>query len=271
MRKMPHQINKWKFRQLEDVMILLNEDGERADFAGSSLIESSPSPGAAGLIALTHLIDFLQPIKIGEVRSPHFPQVSIVNDAGLANQPKIELYFYDKDVKLLLMLRNFPIESSEGSYLIARKLYEFFKARGVRAYYLMASSRIYGEPSVYVASTSINSAKSLIEAGAKLSPNLDTLPLDRFGVYMLSFFARNYDLAFILISEVYSYLPDPAAAKRLLEVLSKALKIKIDMEKLDREIEKQKRFIEEFQRGFGQILPEREEQPSRGREPYYIG
>lgn len=268
---MVKQVNRWKFKQLEDVKIILNEEGEKADLTGSTLIESSPSPGAAGLIALTHLIEFLQPIKIGEVKSPHFPQISIVNDSGLANQPKIELYFYDKDVKLLLMLRNFPIESSEGSYLVARKLYEFFKSKGVKAYYLLASSRIYGESNVYVASTSINNAKSLIEAGAKLSPNLDALPLDRFGAYMLSFFARNYDLAFILISEVYSYLPDPAAAKRLLEVLSKALKFRIDMEKLDREIEKQKRLIEEFQRGFGQILPEREEQPSREREPYYIG
>jgi len=48
-------------------------------------------------------------------------------------------------------------------------------------------------------------------------------------------------LTFLLVSEVYSYLPDPAAAKRLLEVLSKALKFKIDMEKLDIEIQKQKK------------------------------
>lgn len=261
--------NRWKFKQLEDIKIILTKEGEEADLSGSSLIESSPSPGAAGFIALTHLIEFLRPVKICEVRSPHFPQVSLVNDEGLASQPKIEIYFFDKDIKLLIMLRNFPIESSEGSYLVARKLYEFFKERGVRAYYLLSSSRILGESNVYVASTSIDNAKKLIEAGAKLSPNLDTLPVDRFGAYMLSFFARNGDLAFLLISEVYSYLPDPASAKRLLEVLSKALKLKIDMEKLDVEIQKQRKLIEEFQRGFGEILPEKEEQPSR--EPYYIG
>ncbi|MEM1583468.1 MAG: PAC2 family protein [Nitrososphaerota archaeon] len=266
---MIHENTRWRFKQLEDIRIILNEEGEKAELSGSTLIESSPSPGAAGFIALSHLIEFLRPVKIGEVRSPHFPQVSIVNDEGLASQPKIELYFYDKDVKLLIMLRNFPIESNEGSYLVARKLYEFFKAKGVKAYYLLSSSRILGESNVYVASTSIDNAKRLIEAGAKLSPNLDTLPIDRFGAYMLSFFARNGDMALILISEVYSYLPDPAAAKRLLEVLSKALKLKIDMEKLDIEIQKQRKLIEEFQKGFGEILPGKEEQPSR--EPYYIG
>ncbi|MCL7383339.1 MAG: PAC2 family protein [Thaumarchaeota archaeon] len=266
---MVRQTNRWKFTELEDAKIILNDEGERADLRGSSLLESSPSPGAAGYIALTHLIEFLHPVKIGEVKSPHFPQVSIVNDEGLASQPKIELYFYDKDIKLVIMLRNFPIESSEGSYLVAKKLYEFFKARGIKAYYLLSSSRIFGESNVYIASTSMDNAKSLLEAGARLSPNLDTLPIDRFGAYMLSFFARNGDLTFLLISEVYSYLPDPAAAKRLLEVLSRALKFKIDMEKLDIEIQKQKKLIEEFQKGFGQILPERGEQPSR--EPYYIG
>lgn len=266
---MVRQINRWKFTQLEDAKIILNEEGEKADLRGASLIESSPSPGAAGYIALTHLIEFLRPVKIAEIKSPHFPQVSIVNDEGLAGQPKIELYFYDKDVKLVIMLRNFPIESSEGSYIVARKLYEFFRVKGIKSYYLLSSSRIFGESNVYVASTSMDNAKSLLEAGARLSPNLDTLPIDRFGAYMLSFFARNGGQTFLLISEVYSYLPDPSAAKRLLEVLSKALKFKIDMEKLDIEIQKQKKLIEEFQKGFGQMLPEKGEQPSK--EPYYIG
>lgn len=266
---MSHRSSRWRFKQLEDIKIILNKEGENVNLSGSCLIESSPSPGAAGFIALTHLIEFLKPVKIGEVRSPHFPQVSIVSEEGLASQPKIELYFYEKDVKLLIMPRNFPIESSEGSYLVAKKLYEFFKTKGVKAYYLLSSSRILGESNVYAASTSIDNTRRLIEAGAKPSPNLDTLPIDRFGAYMLSFFTRNGDLAFILISEVYSYLPDPAAAKRLLEVLSKALKLKIDMEKLDVEIQKQKKLIEEFHKGFGEMLPEKEEQPSR--EPYYIG
>ncbi|MCS7126355.1 MAG: PAC2 family protein [Aigarchaeota archaeon] len=260
---------RWRFTQIEDSKIILTKEGEEADLRNSYLIESSPSPGAAGFIALTYFIDLLKPVKIGEVRSPHFPQVSIVDENGIASMPKIELYFYNREVKLILMVRNFPIESSEGGYIIARRLYELFKSRGVKAYYALASSRVLGEQSVYVASTSITHSKNLLDAGAKLSPNLDTLPIDRFTSYMLSFFARNDSQAFLLISEVYSYLPDPAAAKRLLEILSKALKFNVDMEKLDREIEKQRRMIEEFQRGFGRIIPEKEEEPSR--EPFYIG
>ncbi|MEN2974125.1 MAG: PAC2 family protein [Candidatus Caldarchaeales archaeon] len=261
--------NRWRFNQLEDSKIFLTREGEKADLRNSYLIESSPSPGAAGFIALMHLIDLLKPVKIGEVRSPHFPQISIVDENGVATLPKIELYFFNGEVKLLFMVRNFPIESSEGCYHVSRKLYDFFKSRGVKAYYALASSRILGEPIVYVASTSIAHAKNLLDAGAKLSPNLDTLPIDKFTAQMLSFFTRSDENAFLLISEVYSYLPDPAAAKRLLEVLSRALKFNVDMEKLDREIEKQRKMIEEFQRGFSRIIPEKEEEPSK--EPFYIG
>ena len=41
------------------------------------------------------------------------------------------------------------------------------------------------------------------------------------------------------------------------------------MNRLDKEIEKQKKMLEEFQRGLGHLLPGKEERPTK--EPYYIG
>lgn len=259
-----------RFNRLPDVKIVLTEEGEEADLRGAHVIESSPSPGAAGFIAINYLVESLKPVKLGEVKSPHFPQISLVNEQGIASPPRMEMYLHeDGGTKLLLILRNFPIESSEGSYVVARELYRFLKERGVASYYLLSGSRILGEPAVYVASTSMDRVKPLLDSGAKPTPNLDNLPVDRLSSYMLMFFSREGGAAYLLIAEVVSYFPDPLAAKKLLQVLSRALKFSVDMEKLDIEIEKQKRMLEEFQRGLGHLLPGKEEHPTK--EPFYIG
>lgn len=257
-----------KAGRLRDVEIVLTKDEENVDIEGAYVIEASPGPGAAGSIAVNYLVETLKPLKLGEVRSPHFPHISLVSE-GLAKLPKIELYFYENSgLKLILISRNFPIDTVEGSYLIARKLYSFLKERGAVNYCLLSSSRITGESVVYVASANPENARIFLNSGARISPNLEMLPIDKLSSYMLMLYSREGE-AYLLISEVLSYLPDPMAAKRLLQVISKALGFEISLERLEKEIEKQKTILEELQRGYGQLFQPEEEKPTR--EPLYIG
>ncbi len=53
---------------------------------------------------------------------------------------------------------------------------------------------------------------------------------------------QNID-ALCLLGETRGYLPDPLAAKSVLEVLQKMLDIKVDMSDLDKEIEKSKQIV----------------------------
>lgn len=74
--------------------------------------------------------------------------------------------------------------------------------------------------------------------------------------------------AWLLIAEVMPYFPDPAAARDLLRVLSRALEFEIDLEKLEEEIEKQEALMDEFRKDYERMLQER----IRGdRRPLYIG
>lgn len=258
-----------KLTKVQGVKLILTEDGGRADLSGAYVVEASPGPGAAGAIALNYLIESLDMKKLGEVRSPYFPHISLV-DEGVATPPKIELYLYEsRGVKLVIISRSFPVDSSEGSYLVARELYRFLWERGAANYCLLSSSRVTGESAVYVASAKPEDARVFLNSGARPSPNIEMLPIDKLSSYMLMLYSRSSGSACLLISEVLSYFPDPMAAKRLLEVLSKALGLKVSLDRLDREIEKQKRMLEELQRGYGQLLPQREEKPTR--EPFYIG
>ena len=254
---------------VQGIKLLLTKDGERADLRGAFVVEASPGPGAAGAIALTYLVESLNPLKLGEVRSPYFPHISLV-DEGVAMPPRMELYLYEgAGSKLVIILRNFPVDSSEGSYLIARELYRFLRERGATSYCLLSSSRITGEAGVYVVSSNPEDARIFLNSGARLSPSLEMLPADKLSSYMLMLYSREGGSACVLISEVLSYFPDPMAAKRLLEVLSKALGFEVNLDKLDKEIEKQKRVLEELQRGYGQLFPPREQKPTK--EPFYIG
>jgi proteasome assembly chaperone (PAC2) family protein len=50
--------------------------------------------------------------------------------------------------------------------------------------------------------------------------------------------------AVCLLGETRGYLPDPRAAKSVLEVLQRMLRVKIDLSGLDEEIEKSKEIVE---------------------------
>ncbi|MCS7135907.1 MAG: PAC2 family protein [Nitrososphaerota archaeon] len=243
------------------------------DLKGAYVIEIAPSPGAAGLIAGAFLIDALKAEKVGEILSPHFPQVSLVNEEGIASPSRIDLHFYfDKrtDLKLLFVIRNFPVESGDGSYLVAKKLYEFLKTKGVEALYCLGSGRITGNGEVFISTAKLEHAKDLLNAGAKMAPSQDVLPIDRLTSFLLLFFARDGKRTCLLLSDSPSYIPDPSAAKKLLETLLRAFKMELDLSKLDEDIKRYQQLLEGLEKSvLGQTEPAREERPTR--EPFYIG
>ncbi|PUA32901.1 MAG: hypothetical protein B9J98_03150 [Candidatus Terraquivivens tikiterensis] len=240
---------------------------------GACAIEVAPSPGAAGLIAGVFLIDALKAEKVGEILSPHFPQVSLVNEDGIAFPSHIDLYLYVDEktgLKLLFIVRNFPMESGDGSYLVAKEIYMFLKASGVESLYCLGSGRVTGNGAVLVSAAKLEHAKEILEAGAKMAPSQDVLPVDRLTSFLLLFFARDGKKTCLLLSDSPSYIPDPSAAKRLLEVLLRSLKMELDLSKLDEDIRRYQQLLEGLERSIlGQTEPAREERPAR--EPFYIG
>jgi len=244
-------------------------DGQ--DIEGAVFIEGAPTAGAGGILAVNYLRDAYDAKQVGEVVSPYFPQVSLIDEGGIASLPKMELYLAKyKGVKMLLLSRAFPIESNEGSYEVAKKLYEFLSDKGVEEYIVLASGRISGNGSVFVSTTNLDDSKRLLDAGAKRSPSLENLPVDRTTAFLMLFFARDHKRVTLLVSDTISYMPDHVAAKRLLEVVSRYLGIELDFTILDKEIERQNRLMQEIEQlGLMGKQLTGEERPSK--EPFYIG
>ncbi|GBC68814.1 hypothetical protein HRbin01_00499 [archaeon HR01] len=244
---------------------------DNADIRGAVFVEASPTPGAAGIIALNYLVETLNGSPVLEIISPHFPQVSIIDEKGIASRPKVEVYLVQAGGRrLLFMSRTFPVESNEGSHEIARTLFRYLSSRNVGEYVVLASGRVTGDRSVLYSSNSSEGSKTLMAAGAKPSPSLDSLPVDRLTGFLMNFFARAGGKVSLLISDTSSYMPDHIAARRLLEVFSKTYGIEVDFGKLDAEIEKQRQLMREAeQMGLGTGGEARNERYQR--EPFYIG
>jgi len=246
-------------------------DGKKLDLSSAILIETSPTPGVAGLIAGNYLVENFQGVKIAEIVSPYFPQISLINDNGIASMPKIEIHLLNiGGKKIVIIMRNFPIDSNEGSYILAKKMFEYLGSKGVEKFFVFASGRISGERTIYVSSTNIDNVNSILLSGAKLAPTLDSLPVDRLTGFLMMFFALSNKYVYLLLADTPSYLPDPLAAKKLLEVFAKSVQINIDFSKLDEEIEKQRKAVEELEQGvFGIDIEKQRRGPAK--EPFYIG
>lgn len=244
---------------------------DNPDIEGAIFIEGSPTAGAAGILAVNYLREVFDAALVGEILSPHFPQVSIINDEGIASRPKLELYLVKvKGLKMLLLSRAFPVEGNEGSYEVASKIYQFLSGNKINEYIVLASGRITGEGSVFVSTTNLDQSKNLLDAGAKRSPSLETLPVDRTSGFLMLFFARDKKKVSMLFSDTSSYMPDHLAAKKLLEVVSRYLGVEIDFTAIDREIERQSRVSQEIEQlGYTGAPVVGEQRPSK--EPFYIG
>ncbi|HIQ30202.1 MAG TPA: hypothetical protein EYH45_06535 [Candidatus Caldiarchaeum subterraneum] len=250
---------------------IIEHNKPEEDISSAILIEASPTPGVAGIIACNYLIENFGGKKIAEIISPYFPQISLINDDGIATLPKIEIHIVTiGNQKLLILMRNFPIDSNEGSQIIAKKIYEYLDSKGIRSLFIFASGRVSDDRSIYVSSTRIDNINHLLLSGAKPAPSLDSLPVDRLTGFLMMFFAINRKDVYLMLADTPSYLPDPLAAKRMLEVFAKSLQLNVDLSKLDEEIEKHRRTVEEMERGLLGIEAERQRR-TPSKEPFYIG
>jgi len=234
------------------------------------VVDISPSPGVVGLITSNILTDSLASEKIGEIYSPHFPQVTLINSDGVASLPKIEIYEVkptgNDHVSIVLITRNFLVDSNEAGEEVSDLICELFGEKKIIEAILLSSARVSGTGDVFVSSTNLDNTREFLQLGAKTAPNTEALPIDKLASSLLfRLYLRGVPVS-LLISDTISYMPDLSAAKKLINILSKRLGISIDVSRLDQEIEKQKVIFEEIERALREEFREK-----GGRPPSYIG
>jgi uncharacterized protein (TIGR00162 family) len=213
------------------------------------LIEGLPGLGLVGKIALRYLIKQLKAKKIAYLYSPHFPYFVLVNKKGNVRLLRGTFYYYQnpKGNDIILFTGDSQSQTIEGQYEIADCMLDFSAKYGVKTIATIGGYRIEPKekPSVFIAATDPGILHKALDAGATLSATGSPIVGTAGLILGLSKF-KKID-ALCLLGETRGYLPDPQAAKSVLEVLKRTFNFDLDLKGLDDEISKAETMVTKLQ------------------------
>lgn len=214
------------------------------------LIEGLPGLGLVGKIAMRYLIKQLKAQKIAYLYSPHFPYFVLVNKKGNVRLLR-GVFYYWKNPKggndLILFTGDSQSQTIEGQYEIADRMIDFAEKYNVQTIATIGGYRMEAKekPKVFVAATSKEVLNRSIESGATLSTSGSPIVGTAGLILGLSRF-KKID-ALCLLGETRGYLPDPLAAKSVLEILKSTFNFDVDLSGLNEEITRAETMVTRLQ------------------------
>jgi uncharacterized protein len=213
------------------------------------LIEGLPGLGLVGKIALRYMIRQLKPKKIAYLYSPHFPYFVLVNKKGNVRLLRGAFYYYKNPNgnDLILFTGDSQSQTIEGQYEIADQILAFSEKNGIKTIATIGGYRMEPKekPKVFIAATSHGILEKAVQAGATLSTSGSPIVGTAGLILGLAKF-KKID-ALCLLGETRGYLPDPLAAKSVLEVLKSTFNFELDLAGLDEEIARAETMVTKLQ------------------------
>ena len=211
------------------------------------LVEGLPGLGMVGRITTRYLAKQLKAKKLAKLYSPHFPYYVLVNKKGSVRLLSGEFYYWKNETgenDFLLFTGDSQAQTIEGQYEIASCILDFAERKNVKIVVTIGGFRKEVEeiPKVVAASTSPELLNKALQGEAIASPAGNPI-VGTAGLLLGLARFKKID-AICLLGETRGYLPDPRAAKSVLEVLQRMLRVKVDLSGLDKEIEKSKEIVE---------------------------
>jgi uncharacterized protein (TIGR00162 family) len=223
----------------------------KVDLNNPILIEGLPGLGLVGKIATRYLVKRLKAEKFAYLYSPHFPYFVLVNKKGSVRLLRGTFYFWkNKSGKsdVILFTGDSQAQTIEGQYEISDRLLDFARKCNVKLIVTIGGYRMEAKekPKVVAASTNMELLNAALKAGAIVSP-MGSPIVGTAGLILGLARFRKID-ALCLLGETRGYLPDPKAAKSVLEVLRTLLGIDVDLAGLDEEISKAESMVLRLQK-----------------------
>lgn len=238
------------------------------------LIEGLPGLGLVGKIAAKYLIKQLKAQRLAYLYSPHFPYFVLVSKKGSVRLLRGAFYFWKNEEgknDLIIFTGDSQAQTIEGQYEISNKILDFAKQYNVKLVITIGGYRVEvkDKPKVIAAATSQNLLDQAIKADAVISP-MGSPIVGTAGLILGLAPFKKID-ALCLLGETRGYLPDPKAAKSVLEVLLKLLGLSLDLSGLDEEIAKAERMVARLQKiEERRILQAEELRREEGKKITYI-
>jgi len=210
------------------------------------LIEGLPGIGNVGKVAVDFIIDELEAKKLYDIFSYTFPHSVFVNEKNLVSLPQISLYykqFKDKRNDLLLLAGDIQPTDEVASYEFTDKILDIFeKLNGKEIITLggIGLATVPKKPKVYCTGNSKDIIKKY-KNGTKLDNKLYGVVGPIIGVsgLLLGMAERRNIKAISFLAETFGhplYL-GINGAKEIINVLNKMLGLKVNIKKLEKEID----------------------------------
>jgi len=215
------------------------------------LIEGLPGLGLVGKIAIRYLIKQLKARKFAHLYSPHFPYFVLVNKKGNVRLLRGAFYFWKNtngQNDLILFTGDSQSQTIEGQYEIADRMLDFSKKHNVVTIATIGGYRMETKekPKVFVAATAQDLLAKALQAGATVSASGSPIVGTAGLILGLARF-RKID-ALCLLGETRGYLPDPLAARSVLEVLKLTFNFDVDLAGLNEDIAKAETMVTRLQK-----------------------
>ncbi|UCC33279.1 MAG: proteasome assembly chaperone family protein [Candidatus Bathyarchaeota archaeon] len=210
------------------------------------LMEGLPGLGMVGRIATRYLAKELKAKKLAELYSPHFPYYVLVNKKGSVRLLHGDFLFAKVKAgagDMIFLSGDRQAQTIEGQYDVAGAIIDFAQKYGVKMIMTIGGYRTEPRetPEVIAISTNAELLDRALKANAKVSPSGNPI-VGTAGLLLGLAKLRNID-ALCLLGETRGYMPDPKAAKSVLQVSQKLLGLEVDLSRLHEEIEESKRII----------------------------
>jgi len=223
----------------------------KAEMNNPILIEGFPGLGLVGKIAIRYLIKKLEAKSFAYLYSPHFPYFVLVNKKGNIRLLRGSFYFW-KNPKgpndLIFFTGDSQSQTIEGQYEIADRVLDFSQKHDVKTIITIGGYRMEADtkPKVYVAATTQTLLDKALSAGATVSTSGSPIVGTAGLILGLARFRKIEALC--LLGETRGYLPDPLAARSVLEVLKATAGFDLDLAGLDEEIAKAETMVTRLQK-----------------------
>jgi uncharacterized protein (TIGR00162 family) len=223
----------------------------RVELREPVLVAGLPGLGLVGKIAARFLIRQLKAQRFAFLYSEHFPYFVLVNKKGNVRLLRGVFYFWKNPAganDYIFFTGDSQSQTIEGQYEIADCMLDFAKQCGVRAIVTIGGYRVetQDKPKVYVAATGQEMLDEALGAGAVVSDSGSPIVGTAGLILGLARFKRIDALC--LLGETRGYLPDPLAARSVLEVLQAAFGFSVDLAGLDEDIVKAEKMVSRLQR-----------------------
>jgi uncharacterized protein (TIGR00162 family) len=215
------------------------------------LIEGLPGLGLVGKIAIRYLVKQLKAEKLAYLYSPHFPYFVLVSKKGNVRLLRGTFYFWkNKSGKndVIFFTGDSQAQTIEGQYEISDNVLDFARQHNVKLIITIGGYRMEAKdkPKVIAAATNPELLNKALQAKAMLSP-MGSPIVGTAGLILGLARFKKID-ALCLLGETRGYLPDPNAAKSVLEVLQAILGFDVSLAGLDEEIAKADKMVSRLQK-----------------------